>query len=63
MALQAFTINPLVQKGIEARQVLDELLVAHERYLPQFREKIIELKKLGVASKDSVVVDLIKNGN
>jgi 6-phospho-beta-glucosidase len=63
MALQAFTINPLVQNGIEARQVLNELLVAHERYLPQFKEKIAELKKQGVASKDSVVADLMKNGN
>ena len=63
MALQAFTINPLVQKGAEAKQVLDELLVAHEKYLPQFKEKIAELKKEGVASKDTVVVDLMKNGH
>lgn len=63
MALQAFTINPLVQKGFEAKQVLDELLVAHEKYLPQFKEKIAELKKKGVASKDPVVVDLMKNGH
>lgn len=60
MVLEAFTINPLVQKGSEAKQVLDELLVAHEKYLPQFREKIIELKKQGVAPKDPVVVELIK---
>nr|WP_246615258.1 hypothetical protein [Clostridium thailandense] len=63
MALQAFTINPLVQKGSEAKQVLDELLVAHEKYLPQFKEKIRELKKQGVISKDPVVIDLMKNGN
>ncbi len=63
IALQAFTINPLVQKGSEAKQVLDELLVAHEKYLPQFKEKIAELKKQGVASKDPVVVDLMKNGH
>jgi 6-phospho-beta-glucosidase len=63
MALQSFTINPLVQKGAEAKQVLDELLVAHEKYLPQFKEKIAQLKKQGVASKDSVVVDLMKNGH
>ncbi|MDW2796304.1 6-phospho-beta-glucosidase [Clostridium boliviensis] len=62
MALQAFTINPLIQKGGEARLVLDELLVAHEKYLPQFKEKIAELKKLGVESKDPVVLDLMKNG-
>ncbi|MBU3072951.1 6-phospho-beta-glucosidase [Clostridium estertheticum] len=63
MALQAFTINPLVQKGSEAKQVLDELLVAHEKYLPQFKEKIAELKKQGVASKDPVVIELMKNGH
>lgn len=63
MALQAFTINPLVRNGAEAKQVLDELLVAHEKYLPQFKEKIIELKAQGVASKDHVVVDLMKNGH
>ena len=63
MALEAFTINPLVQHGSEARQVLDELLVAHEKYLPQFKEKIAELKKQGVASKDPVVVDLMENGH
>lgn len=63
MALQAFTINPLVQNGDEAIQVLNELLVAHEKYLPQFKEKIIELKAQGVASKDPVVVDLMKNGH
>ena len=63
MVLQAFTINPLVQKGSEAKQVLDELLVAHEKHLPQFKEKIAELKKQGVASKDPVVVELMKNGH
>ncbi len=63
VALQAFTINPLIQKGSEAKQVLDELLVAHEKYLPQFKEKISELKKQGAESKDPIVVDLMKNGH
>ncbi|KAJ49201.1 6-phospho-beta-glucosidase [Clostridium tetanomorphum] len=63
IALEAFIINPLIQNGSKAKQVLDELLVAHEKYLPQFKEKIIELKAQGVASKDPVVVDLIKNGH
>lgn len=62
MALQAFTINPLIQKGGEAKQVLNELLVAHEKYLPQFKEKIAELKNQGVETKDPVVADLMKNG-
>jgi 6-phospho-beta-glucosidase len=62
MALQAFTINPLIQKGGESKQVLNELLVAHEKYLPQFKEKIVELKNQGVETKDPVVADLMKNG-
>lgn len=62
MALQAFTINPLIQKGGEAKQVLNELLVAHEKYLPQFKEKITDLKNQGVESKDPIVADLMKNG-
>lgn len=61
MALQAFTINPLVKNGVKAKQVLDELLVAHEKYLPQFKEKIDELKLQGVGSKDPVVMELMKN--
>lgn len=63
MVLQAFTINPLIQKGVKAKQVLDELLVAHEKYLPQFKEKITQLKKQGISSKDFVVLDLMKHGH
>jgi 6-phospho-beta-glucosidase len=62
MALQALFINPLVQKGPEAIQVLNELLAAHEKHLPQFKEKIIELKTQGAASKDPVVVKLMQKG-
>ncbi|MFA6849319.1 MAG: 6-phospho-beta-glucosidase [Selenomonadaceae bacterium] len=63
MALEAFTLNPLVQNGIEGKRVLDELFVAHEKYLPQFAEKIDELKKQGVGTTDPIVVDLMKNGH
>ena len=34
-----------------------------EKYLPQFAEKIAELKAKGVASKDPVVMDLMVNGH
>lgn len=44
-ALQAFTLNPLVTSGKTAQKVLDELLLAHEQYLPQFADCIAELKK------------------
>jgi 6-phospho-beta-glucosidase len=59
MALEAFTLNPLIQSGAEAKTVLDELLVAHEKYLPQFADKIKELKEKGIGSKDKIVMDLM----
>ena len=31
--------------------VLNELLIAHEKYLPQFADKIAELKAAGVTIK------------
>lgn len=34
--LQAFTMNPLITSGNIALTVMDELLVAHKKYLPQF---------------------------
>jgi len=48
MALEAFTLNPLIRGGFEAKRVLDELLVAHEQHLPQFADKIRTLKESGV---------------
>lgn len=62
LALQAFTLNPLIQNGKESKEVLDELLVSHEGYLPQFKEKINELKDLGVFSRDKIVMELMKSG-
>lgn len=35
-ALVAMTINPLVQSEITAKKILDEMLEAHRKYLPQF---------------------------
>ena len=45
-AVHAFTINPLVPSGKVSKEVLDELLLAHEKYLPQFAEIINKLNKL-----------------
>ena len=59
MALEAFTLNPLVESGAEGKAVLDELLIAHEQYLPRFAGKIKELKKSGVVIKDKIVNDII----
>ena len=63
LALQAFLLNPQVKGGAIAKTVLDEMLVAHAKYLPQFADKIAELKEQGIASKDPVVMDLLVNGH
>lgn len=44
-AIQAFTLNPLIMSGNEAKELLDEMLIANEAYLPQFKEVIEKLKK------------------
>lgn len=62
LALEAFTMNPLVESGEEGKRVLDELLVAHEKYLPQFGKKIQELKAQGVETDDEVVRELLRKG-
>lgn len=62
LALEAFTMNPLIQGGTESKRVLDEMLVAHEKYLPQFKESIARLKEKGIMTQDSVVKDLIDRG-
>lgn len=38
IALQAFTTNPLIPGTKVAKKVLNELLDAHEKYLPQFKK-------------------------
>ena len=43
-ALMAMSMNPLVPSDKMAKILLDELLVAHKDYLPQFKEKIAELE-------------------
>lgn len=58
LALQAFTMNPLIPSGATAKRVLDELLIAHKKYLPQFAEKIAELEAAGVSVKDEVAKNL-----
>ena len=44
-ALHAFTINPLVPSGKIARQLLNEMLVAHKKHLPQFKDTIDAIEK------------------
>ncbi|SFC99621.1 6-phospho-beta-glucosidase [Clostridium uliginosum] len=44
-AIHAFTINPLIPSGKIAKEVLNELLLAHKKYLLQFAKIINELDK------------------
>jgi len=44
-ALQAFTINPLVVSGKQAKELLDEMLIANKEFLPQFAPVIAKLEK------------------
>ena len=44
-ALQAFTLNPLVPSGNLAKIILDEMLLAHEKHLPQFAKAIEKIRK------------------
>ena len=57
-ALHAFTINPLVPSGQIAKTLLDEMLIAHKKHLPQFADKIAELEAAGVTVKDEIARDL-----
>ncbi len=62
LALQAFILNPQVPSGATAKQVLDELLLAHKKYLPQFAKKIAELEEAGVTIKDDIARELTEKG-
>lgn len=59
-ALRAFTINPLVRSGETAKRIMDELFVAHEAYLPQFKETIHRLKEEGIEVQDEIANNLTK---
>ena len=60
--LEAVALNPQTPAGTDAKQVIDELLLAHAAYLPQFADKVAELKAAGVTIKDDVVRDLCERG-
>lgn len=62
LAREAFNINPLVENGIEAEKVLNELFIAHEKYLPQFAETIKILKEQKIYPEDEVVCKLLNEG-
>lgn len=58
LALQAFILNPQVPGGHVAKTVLDELLIAHKKYLPQFADTIKELEAKGVTVTDEIARNL-----
>lgn len=62
LALQAFFLNPQIQSGATAKRILDELLIAHKKYLPQFADTIARLEKEGITIKDDVARELTEQG-
>lgn len=45
-ALLAMTTNPLVSDDTEGRKLLNEMLLAHKKYLPQFKKVIEQIEKV-----------------
>lgn len=58
LALQAFTMNPMIRSGQKAKDLLDEMLVANKQHLPQFAKKIAELEAAGVHVHDDVAAHI-----
>jgi 6-phospho-beta-glucosidase len=44
-ALHGFSLNPLIPAGTVGREILDQLLIAHKEYLPQFADAISRIEK------------------
>ena len=62
MLVEAFILNPQTVAGEKMIHVLNELLIAHKKYLPQFADKIAELEAAGVTIKDDVARELTEKG-
>lgn len=60
--LKAFQINPLIRHGAKAKQMMDEMLIANEKYLPQFKDTIAKLRKAGTVIHDEKVRELCEKG-
>ena len=61
MALEAFYLNPLIQSGASAKRILDEMLIEHQAYLPQFKQAIENLGDIEI--KDEVVRQMMEREN
>ncbi len=62
LLLQALILNPQTVSGEKLKKVIDELLIAHKKYLPQFSDTIIKLEKEGVTIKDEIARELTEQG-
>ena len=62
MLVEAFILNPQTVAGEKMMNVLNELLIAHKKYLPQFADKIAELEAAGVTIKDDIARELTEKG-
>ena len=60
--VQAFTLNPQIVAGQDMINIINELLIAHKKHLPQFAVKIAELEAAGVTIKDDVARELTEKG-
>ncbi|MBO1139876.1 6-phospho-beta-glucosidase [Enterococcus avium] len=57
LLLNTIILNPLIPGGETAKKIMDELLIAHQNYLPQFSESIARLNNVTI--KDPVVQKLL----
>ncbi len=62
LALEAFTLNPQTTSGADCKEIMDELFIAHEKYLPQFKDAIEKIKASGVTIKDDKARALTEAG-
>lgn len=58
LLLQAFMLNPLIASGETSKRVMNELLIAHKKYLPAFSDIITKLEEEGVCVMDEVAASL-----
>ena len=58
LVLQAFQLHPLIPNGAIGKRILDELLLAHKVYLPQFGDVIQQLEEQGITIRDKKARDL-----
>lgn len=61
LLLNVFLMNPLITGGQTAKIIMDELLLAHKKYLPNFSEAISLLENQNIKIKDSKILKIMEN--